>query len=82
MISCLSNTYGSFRRVPLSKLFLFQNELFSLISENKSLYHKIASLLRKDLDFETKEILRYMFKYYNMLLLILLYCGHDFDVLK
>jgi hypothetical protein len=81
-IANLSNTYGSLRRVPLSKLSQFANSLFSLLSENKKLHHDIISLLRKDLDSGTEKTLRQMLKYYNMLLIISLYLGFDLNCLK
>lgn len=79
-MSNLSNTYGSFRRVPISKFKPHCEKLYMLYKENISLYKDIYAVY-KDICMDSIyfTIIRDMLIVFNSIFILLWYFGYDIE---
>lgn len=82
-ISELSNTYGSFRRVPLSKFVPYHTMLYSAYQKHKSLYSDVSFVLNDLKTYPDKERykcrqhLKEMLIVLNSVFILLNYFGYE-----
>lgn len=69
-ISELSNTYGSFRRVPLSKFVPYHTMLYLAYQKHKSLYIDISYFLNNLSTYSGKETYKYKQQLKEMLIVL------------
>jgi len=80
-MSLLSNTYGSFRRVPLSKFEPYHTLLFYLYQKYKKVFRDISNIYNcEKTNPEEKEYINYMLIFINSIVVLLIYFGYDIEL--
>ncbi|GEM_PF-2130470 len=80
-ISSLCNTYGSFKRIPLSKFEPYHTKLFSLYQKNKKLFKEISSSYNySKINSEDKEYIKNMLIFINSLSVLLIYFDYYIEL--
>lgn len=83
-ISELSNTYGSFRRVPLNKFEPYHIKLYLAYQKHKSLYSDISYVLKELKTYKDEKTYKYNHQLKEMLIvlnsvfILLNYFGYEF----
>lgn len=78
-IDGLSNTYGSFRRVPLGRLKPYHEKLYMLYKDNISLYKNIYAAYKDipEAGAIRRDHIRDMLIVFNSIYILLTYFGYD-----